>query len=266
MPSAAIPSTIALALLLAACLLGAYLLHKVRRIHLLLHAVHDDARRDGAALFRQVEALHGLYAELGLKNSLPPMRGWAASPDFLMELVSHARAARPRRVVECSSGISTLVLARCMQLNGGGKVVSLEHDPVYAARTREQLARLGLSGWAEVIDAPLRRQQWHGAAWHWYALDALPGAVPDGIDMLVIDGPPQSTGALARYPAGPALFGRLNGGAGVFVDDASRPDEQAMLARWASEFPELQQSLRPCEKGCAVLLRLPAAAAAAGSL
>jgi predicted O-methyltransferase YrrM len=192
---------------------------------------------------------------------LPATRGWAASPDFLMELVSHARAAGPLTVLECSSGVSTLVLARCLQLNGGGKVFSLEHDAAYAEQTRRQLRRHGLGAWAVVLDAPLQQHALGGDTWPWYAIDGLAQALGNQmdtameIDMLVIDGPPQAVRALARYPAGPLLFPRLRIGAAVFLDDAARLGEQAILARWKAEFPMFHQTSRPCEKGCAVLTR-----------
>ena len=205
----------------AILLLCGYTLHKVRLIHLLLHDVRDQSQRENAGLFRQLEALQGLYTELGLKHSLPDTRGWAASPDFLLELARHALSERPQLVVECSSGTSTLVLARCMQINGAGKVYSLEHDPVYARQARQQLARHGLSEWAEVLDAPLAAQDFGGSIWPWYATGGLPARAE--IDMLAIDGPPQATRALARYPAGPALFGRLAPGAAVFLDDVWQP-------------------------------------------
>lgn len=236
-------------------LLVLYSLHKLRQAHLLLFDLRDRARQDHQGLFRQLEALHGLYAELDLKTSLPPTRGWAASPDFLLELARHARTARPQTVLECSSGASTLVLARCMQLNGTGKVLSLEHDTHYAQQTREQLQRHGLQDWAEVLDAPLLAQRLHGQDWPWYSLGNLPPAL--AIDMLVIDGPPQATGALARYPAGPLLIPRLTPHAHIFVDDAARDDEQAALQRWRQQFPALRQSERVCEKGCAVLVNAP---------
>ncbi len=241
----------------ATLLLCAYTLHKVRLIHLMLHDVRDQSRRESAGLFRQLEALQGLYTDLGLSRSLPDTRGWAASPDFLLELTRHALADRPAVVVECSSGTSTLVLARCMQINGGGKVYSLAHDAAYARETRRQLDRHGLSAWAEVIDAPLTAREFGGATWPWYATDRLPRDAE--IDMLVIDGPPQATRSLARYPAGPALFGSLSPGAAVFLDDAYRPDEQQILRRWADEYPEIEQRLLPCEKGCAVLRYRPRA-------
>jgi predicted O-methyltransferase YrrM len=252
MQSEVIPFVTVLAAMLALPL-SLYVLHKARRIHLLLHQLKDESHHNSAMLFRQMEALQGLYVELDLRNGLPATRGWAASPDFLLELVRHARMHTPQCVIECSSGASTLVLARCMQLNGGGKVFSLEHDPYYAQQTRRQLQRHGLSDWAEVIDAPLREHAFGGDKWPWYALQ---GIAPDlAVDMLVIDGPPKATRALARYPAGPALFGRLAPGASVFLDDAARPDEQAIVRRWQAEHPELILSMLPCEKGCALLVR-----------
>lgn len=231
--------------------LALYMLHKLRLVHILLHDVRDQAHHDSAGLFRQMEALQGLYVELDLKHSLPPTRGWAASPDILLELARHARSARPATVVECSSGTSTLVLARCMQMNGAGMVFSLEHDPEYARLTRAQLRRHGLEAWAQVLDAPLRPHLLNDEKWPWYDISALPARLE--IDLLVIDGPPQATRSLARYPAGPLLFKSLAAGASVFLDDAARPDERTVLQRWQKEFPALDQSSRPCEKGCAVL-------------
>ena len=231
--------------------LALYMLHKLRLVHILLHDVRDQSHHDSAGLFRQMEALQGLYVELDLKHSLPPTRGWAASPDILLELARHARSAKPATVVECSSGTSTLVLARCMQMNGAGMVFSLEHDPEYAQLTRAQLRRHGLEDWAQVLYAPLRPHLLSNEKWPWYDISDLPAWLQ--IDLLVIDGPPQATRSLARYPAGPLLFKSLARGASVFLDDAARPDERTVLQRWQKEFPALDQSSRPCEKGCAVL-------------
>ncbi len=250
-------------LLLAILLIAAYSLHKVRAAHLMLYELRDTLEQGGNRQFRQLEALQGLYIELKLDKSLPPTRGWAASPDFLIELARHAREARPGIVVECSSGTSTVVLARTLQLNGRGKVYSLEHDPHYAQLTRELLARHGLSEWAVVLDAPLEPLDVGNVPYTWYRASVLP-ALPQ-IDMLVIDGPPQAVGRLARYPAGPVLLPRLAPGGAVFLDDAARPDEQEAVQRWRDAFADLQVSTRNCEKGCAVLQR-PAAAAVAESV
>lgn len=244
-----------LLLLIAVLAVVFYVLHKVRSVHIMLYQMQNQmqnrARQDLDDLFHQVEALHGLYLDLGLKKSLPATRGWAASPDFLHEIARHALEKKPKTAVECSSGISTLILARCMQLNGEGKVYSLEHDHEYAQATRSQLARHDLAEWAIVLDAPLRSHQIKGKAWLWYTEEVLPANCQ--IDMLIIDGPPMDTGPRARYPAGPLLFPRLTRDAAVFLDDAAREEEEKILEIWREEFPDLHQTSRACEKGCAVL-------------
>lgn len=239
---------VVLGVLLFLCL---YILHKVRAVHLMLYRSSGQIATETAAMYRQTEALQGLYIDLGLTKSLPSTRGWAASPDFLAELVQYTLAEKPKTVVECSSGTSTLVLARCMQLNGGGKVFSLEHDPGFAQQTRNHLARHGLSDFATVIDAPLKKVDVGASSWSWYSHELLPDDME--IDLLAIDGPPLATGSLARYPAGPVLFPRLSKQGAVFIDDANRDDEKAILSRWKNEFPWLLQTMRYCEKGCAVL-------------
>ncbi len=227
-----------------------YTLYKVRAAHLMLYEVGGQVRSAADDLFRQLEALQGLYVELDLTKSMAATRGWAASPDFLLEAARHALSSKPNVILECSSGTSTMVLARCMQLNGAGHVYSLEHDPHYAAQTRVLLARHDLSAWATVLNAPLTQRRIGDDNWLWYDTEALP---PLAFDMLSVDGPPQATGKLARYPAGPLLFPRLSPDAAVFMDDADRPDERAILDRWKKEFPLFAQSSRQCEKGCAVL-------------
>jgi predicted O-methyltransferase YrrM len=246
------------ALLMLLLLIGAVALHKVRRVHLMLFAMRDQAQRDSDNLYHQLALLLGLYRELDLDKSLPGTRGWAASPDFLMVLARHALDHKPATVVECSSGTSTVVLARCMQLNGGGMVYSLEHDPVYARQTNEQLARHGLSDFAQVLVAPITAATVGADKWQWYDRSVLPQI---SIDMLVIDGPPESTGPLARYPAGPLLFPQLGASAAVFLDDAARPDETAIAAKWQAAFPHLDQTRLFCEKGCLKLQREAAAVA-----
>jgi hypothetical protein len=212
--------------------------------------LREETRIDIENSFKQLSILGGLYIDLGLQRSLPPTRGYATAPDFLRELVDHALQSQPRVVVECTSGVSTIVLARCMELNGSGHIYSLEHLPEYANETRRNLARHGLTEWATVLDAPLRNHTLADEHWSWYSEEALPDLE---IEMLVVDGPPQATGPVARYPTGPVLFKRLARTAVVFTDDSSRPDERAMLEHWSKEFPELRQEQRYCEKGCVVL-------------
>ena len=241
----------------------AVLFHKTRRIHVKLFALEDEIRSlrttESANLYRQVQAFIGLRDLMDFAVPLPPLRMWAASPDFLLVIARHALAARPRVVVECSSGSSTVVLAQAARISGTGHVYSLEHDPVFAAETRAMLADQGLGDWATVIDAPLVPVTLGGETFRWYDDTGLKDLGP--IDMLVIDGPPLDTNALARYPAGPRLLPRLAPGGAAFLDDAARPDETRAVARWQDAFPHLVRNNPSCEKGC-VRLTAPGGAAA----
>jgi predicted O-methyltransferase YrrM len=232
----------------------AYVLHKVRRIHLKQFDTGRLAAERSDNLFTQIETLLALDKDLGLPAGLPPTRGWAGSPDFLRHLHRIATRLRPQTVVECSSGTSTVVLARSVQMNGGGHVYSLEHEPEYAQKTRDELQRQGLATFATVLDAPLRVHQLAGGEWRWYDTAGLPPA----IDLLVIDGPPASTQKLARYPALPVLGARIAPTGRVVLDDAARPDELAALTRWESELRFVPDGRLLAEKGIAYLKRLDA--------
>jgi hypothetical protein len=202
-----------------------------------------------------VEELSGyldLGARLGLRQGLPFVRHWSAGADFLTLLVDHVLGTQPATIVECGSGLSTLLLARCCALNGKGRVYSLEHLPEHAAAIRAELARYDLGAYATVLDAPLRPYRLGSGTYPWYALAGLPG---QGIDLLVVDGPPGRSAPLARYPALPLLHGRFAPACTVFLDDAARPDERAILMRWRTEFPDLELSEPYTERGCAVLRR-----------
>ncbi len=197
-------------------------------------------------------AVQALGHRLGLPRPLPYTPSWSAAADFLNLLVRHMRSYRPAQVVECGSGTSTLVLARCCQINGAGHVFSLEHEAHFAEATGAALADQGLAAWATVLYAPLRPWMLEGQAWPWYDLAALPAG---GIDLLVVDGPPARSQPLARYPALPVLGPRLTPAAVVYLDDAGRPGEQEVLRRWQACMPQYRQELIPTQRGCARLQR-----------
>jgi predicted O-methyltransferase YrrM len=139
--------------------------------------------------------------------------------------------------VELGSGVSTLIAAYCLRDNGNGKIISLEHDPLYSGVTRDNLHRHGLQHIAEVLDAPIGPVTVNDEVRRWYDVSAL-DALDSEVDLLIVDGPPRSVQHLARYPALPLLINRLAADAVVLVDDANRNDERETVLRWQSEFPD----------------------------
>ena len=178
---------------------------------------------------REVEALVQLFQGFTPRAPMPPSGDFALNPTDLLDLVHLIRTRRPRLVLELGSGTSTVWIAYLLE-QSGGRLVSLDHDPAYAAKTRAALAAHGLSGVAEVREAPLRPVVLDGRTFPWYDTGAV--ADLDDVELLVIDGPPGSTGPDARYPAMRVLEQRLADTATVVVDDAHRPDEQLAVRRW----------------------------------
>jgi predicted O-methyltransferase YrrM len=202
--------------------------------------------------FRQVEAMQNLNAIIPTSEVLPATRGWAASPDLLLVLIDQVITQRPSLIVECGSGASTLWLALALRRFGiDGRIVSLDHDPLFAGKTREFLARHGVGDLAEVRDAALEDFSLADGSYSWYARRAW--ADLTGIDLLFVDGPPAATGSRARYPALPLLRDALNPAATVVLDDLVVPDMQETLRLWLDACPEFGSEILPLEKQAALL-------------
>jgi len=214
----------------------------------------NEIKREIRQTFRQLEALQNLNTLLPANDVLPATRGWAASPDLLVVLVDLVISERPSLVLECGSGASTLWLALAMRRFGiDGRIVALDHDPVFGGKTRDLLARHDVRDLAEVRDAPLESFGLDGETYSWYARRAWEDLT--GIDLLFVDGPPATTGHQARYPALPLLSGSLSPAATVVLDDLVVPDMQKVLRLWLDAYPDFGSEILPLEKQAAVLRR-----------
>lgn len=183
------------------------------------------------------------------------MRSWAASPDFVALILSNISETKPMTIVEAGCGVSTILAAYSVKKQGGGRILSLEHDEKYAIYCNELLKQHGLKDIATVFYAPLKEYNIGGETFQWYDTKAIEEINP--INLLVVDGPPiKLLGQFARYPAMAMLHDKLSPGATVLMDDANRTAEQAVLARWRSEFPNLEMKDGHCEKGAAIIRKL----------
>lgn len=193
-----------------------------------------DVRRGLDDSVSEVDALLQLRRWFPDGGRFPMLGGWALSPRAMLHTLDLIEESAADLVVECGSGASTVYIAQLLQHRGRGRVVSLEHDHAYLTATRGALERLGLLGRVELRHAPLADVEVGAQTYAWYAPEALHGI--EGIDVLLVDGPPTATGEMARYPALPTLAHRLAERAVVLVDDATRTDEKATVRRWCEEY------------------------------
>ena len=155
--------------------------------------------------------------------------GYAAPPSLLAAIFDTIRVKKPNLVLDLGSGLTTLITGFALRKNGRGKVVSWEHSLEYLEKTRAEIRRHGLDDWAEVHHTPLVSMNVSGAEYKWYSGDL---GQEDLVDMLIVDGPPQSTGKLARFPAVPCLLKNLSKSSDIFLDDTNRKDEQEIVSLW----------------------------------
>jgi predicted O-methyltransferase YrrM len=220
-----------------------------------LDSIEQALQRAVDVLSGNVEALFSIFSIIHLRYPLPPMGRWAISPDFARILVDVILERTPRLVVELGSGVSTLLCAYCLEKNGSGSIVSVEHEDAFARATAENIRKHCLDQFARVVHAPLRDIKRRNRIYRWYDKSFLRHEIASQkVDVLIVDGPPAKTGDEARYPAIPLLFDRLADQAIVLVDDAGRPEERATVRRWVRKFPMLNlEYLRWTEKGTAIL-------------
>lgn len=225
-------------------------LRQIRRLIKELKTEERGREISDHSLWPQIEALLALNRLIGDQDPLPPLRRWAMSPDLLVHLYRHIRSRDARIIIECGSGASTIVMATVLSRAGnGGRVYAIEDNPRLARELRDDLARRNLSEYATVIDAPLTERQYPGFShvFNWYSL--APDVLPANADLLVVDGPPGKVNKLARYPALPEMLSRLSPHAHIILDDAARPDEQALAKHWRALYPDLGVRELKLEKG-----------------
>ncbi|HAM44148.1 MAG TPA: hypothetical protein DCM67_03855 [Propionibacteriaceae bacterium] len=187
----------------------------------------------------ETQALLQLMQKYPTDAPLPKPMGWAMNPSGLLALTGLIESRSPKTVVECGSGTSTIWIGLALRALGQGRLISLEHQREYATQSRERVAAHGLEDFVEVRLVDLVAHETAHGVFRWYDLDV--DTVPD-IDLLLVDGPPATTGRHARYPAIPILANKLMDGAVILVDDTSRKDELEAIKLWQEEYPQAGSS------------------------
>lgn len=210
----------------AAFLLGAGLIASPIALYASLYAWQRETARQ----------LRGLINVRPLAGVLPlKLDGWSVDPHFAELVTRLVLTRRPRLVVECGSGISTVLMAAIFREIGSGRVLSFEHDQNFAEQTRELLVQRELNAWAKVVTAPLVAQAIDGHDQPWYEGATERFKTGDEIDLLLVDGPPAATEAAARYPAVPVLEEFFSDQCLILLDDGARETECQTARRWSQE-------------------------------
>ena len=165
-------------------------------------------------------------------DALPNLGSWKADTGLLTLVADHILAAKPKTVVEFGTGASTLIVAKALEMAGGGAFTSFEQHPEFVQATREWLAQHDL-------EADLRAVQLRPSPAGWAGLWYDHGELPGSIDFLLIDGPPWTIHPFTRGAAA-TVFDRIAPGGTIMLDDAARPGERVVARRWRREWPDFE--------------------------
>lgn len=168
-------------------------------------------------------------------------QGYSADNLYLKEVVVSGLYNK-NSVLECGSGLSTIVLGILADLRGF-KVYSLEHNEYWGERVVNTLRNNNIKN-VQVSICSMKKF----AEFDWYDVDST--SLPKDISLVICDGPPSRTRG-GRYGFLPVLYGNLVKECKILVDDYNRVGEMTMVERWKESWPisEIESS-----KGFAVLV------------
>lgn len=195
------------------------------------------------------EEKRALLARLDLPaDALPHLGSWKADTALLHKIADRILDARPQLVVEFGAGASTLVAARALQMNGSGRLISFDQHAGFVEATGQWLAEHGLEADMRAVALVPAPAPWRGL---WYDH----GALPDGIDLMIIDGPCWTIHPFGRGSA-ECLFDAIAPGGMVMLDDGARPGERIVRRIWERNWPEFDFGLvRDGTKGTVIGVR-----------
>lgn len=180
--------------------------------------------------FTQYEALQSIRGLFPEAVYIPPSRGWAGSPDFLLKLVELVITESPNYVVELGSGVSSVVLGLALDKFNKGRLLSIDHEFEFAQKTKKFIDINKLDEIVEVKHCPLSKYQYEESIWQWYDLSKI--NFEEKIDLLVVDGPPRKIQNKSRFPALTILINKLSPEATIVLDDANRENEIEVIKEW----------------------------------
>jgi predicted O-methyltransferase YrrM len=208
-----------------------------------INKASNELKKTISHTYYQSEAYAQLMQLLDFKSSIPPTRGWAASPDLLMTIYETVKKINPSLVVELGSGVSTLVAAK----SGAKKVVSLDGSKEYAAKTRELIKEHRVRG----VDVRFAALLPYVNGLTWYDVSVIKDLKK--IDLLIVDGPPGNNNPESRYPALKEFKDKLSPRAVVILDDVNREGERKLAEDFAAALPNHELVILNHEKGAAII-------------
>lgn len=234
-----------IAIIAAALILSMAVLFKIKAL----------IRKQREMASRTAEIVPFAWSILQIQRMIPPgvvlpaWNHWSLPPDTLHLISQHILERRPAQVVEFGAGVSTVLIASLIR-EYGGKLVTIEHDAHYADKKRAEVKLAGLSDVVDIRVAPIKDGCRTPFGLPWYSIASIEDL--DGIDMVLVDGPPKAFGSKVRYPGIAEMLGKLAPSGRIYCDDSNRPGEMEIKTEILRRFPNVVAEELPVSRGCMV--------------
>ena len=235
---------------------------------------------------KQVESFIGVQGFFEKGEISMEFHGWPISSDIALYLLGQIKERDYDLIIEFGSGTSTQLFAKAMEFKGlhqskstattsakasdsnfsitRSSVVSFEHNKKYFEKTQKLLEQKELLSMVNLVHAPLIDIESNGENFLYYDCETELNNIANKFAkhsakiLVLVDGPPGSTGPLARLPALNKLLNALgHHPLDIVLDDSNRAEEKTIIAKWKetlkSRFVPFEEEDIPCEKGAYVL-------------
>ncbi len=162
--------------------------------------------------------------------------GWAIEYRVYEYLIHLMNQIENPSILEFGSGLGSKILHK-MALRRGGSCTSVEHSLEWHKRSLSELKQHNLARENSIAYSPLIDINVFGIDTKFYDLSWLSGE--HKFDIVIVDGPPQTTSPLSRLAAFPLISGNLNSKFHIILDDFDRPAEKKIVEIWKTVIPEL---------------------------
>ena len=202
----------------------------------------DFIKKETRNITKQMEAYWRIQAVLNNQLSAPSMHGWPISADFAVLLIDTIKYENFDYIIEFGSGTSTFIICQALIKNNkinNTKFFSFEHLDKYFSATQSLLERISI-GDAPVflIKSPLVDYSDDNGDYKFYDVSRLlldQKSIERPKVLVIVDGPPSSTGKNARYPALPIILEKFQGAnISLILDDSDRDEEKEVVSIWRS--------------------------------
>ncbi len=204
--------------------------------------------------FVQQQIWTDMVSRLHTRLPITPLREGAASPDLIALLYTAIHTRKPKLMLECGSGVSTLILGYILQgLDQGAKLISLEHDAEWHKKVSDWVKLHQLQDTVTILHAPLQTTQLSHDQLLWYDTSALGSHTHNQkIDLVFVDGPPTWLHPRARTGIASIIEQYFAPQFQMIFDDALRPRDKQTVQD-LSAILKLTPEWITLEKGAAVI-------------